>query len=53
MKTIILRQVTILLVKIEKSLFCLGIFFDGANYHFADANWEKPRQKKSELEGLL
>ena len=26
----------------EKSLFCIGISFAGANYHFTDANWKKP-----------
>ena len=51
-------QITILLATIEKSLFCVGIFFcfvllvffvfillvffAGAKYHFADANWENP-----------
>ena len=44
-KIILGMQVTILQLKIEESLFCFGIFFAGANYHFADSNWENQRQK--------
>ena len=35
--TILSTWITILLAKIEKSLFCVGIFFAGANYHFVDS----------------
>lgn len=30
------------MAKFERSLFCVGILFVSTNYHFPDANWEKP-----------
>ena len=47
--------------KIKENLFCISIFFfTGTNYHFVDANREKPtlcwhflnEAKKSKLQGL-